>query len=206
MPPRAEISPGLQLLLSSSAWKAEPEQSPRLATWSNRIALMNRFLIARQTVFTESSLGSPTKQEPGRLWVRWVNTNWKTFSKVFQGWWSILQITEKQPMVPWSELPVVRERDLPEKSWGEAVQIRKEAEGPLDLEGEQDWNNSSNWAERGIIANHIRSSSLIICSWMEASVEVLDKQIFRAVPTFNNCLGVIIYVRVPKNLTCRIRK
>lgn len=57
-----------------------------------------------------------------------------------------------------------------------------------------------------IIANHIRSSSQIIYSWIEGSVEVLDKQVFRAVPTFNNCLGVIIYVRVPKNLTWRIRK
>lgn len=52
-----------------------------------------------------------------------------------------------------------------------------------------------------IIANHIRSSSLIIYSWIEGSVEVLDKQVFHAVPTFNNCLGVIIYVQVPKNLT-----
>lgn len=43
-------------------------------------------------------------------------------------------------------------------------------------------NNSSNRAEMAIRANHIRSSSLIIHSWIEGSVEVLDKWVFRAVP------------------------
>lgn len=44
------------------------------------------------------------------------------------------------------------------------------------------WNNSSNWAGLAIRANHICSSSLIIHSWTEGSVEVLDKGVFRAVP------------------------
>lgn len=64
------------------------------------------------------------------------------------------------------------------------LQSCQAAEGPLEFGGWARlwWNNSSNWAEMAIRANHIRSSSLIIHSWMEGSVEVLDKWVFRAVP------------------------
>lgn len=64
------------------------------------------------------------------------------------------------------------------------LQSCQAAEGPVDFGGWARllWNNSSNWAEMAIRANHIRSSSLIIHSWIEGSVEVLDKPLFCAVP------------------------
>lgn len=179
MSSHASVSSSLQLLLSSSTWKAETEQRPRLGTQSKH-NWFNEF--KHYSMSSLDSTSAPTLKNLGDYALDgWIQTgraflsisrlmkhsgdNWKiTYSFLIWatsskrgGWKTMRTSCTKQPR-SWRAF----------RFWRVSKTI---------------WSNSSNWAETAIIANHIRSSSLIIYSWIEGSVEVLDKQVFRAVPT-----------------------